>query len=198
MAGRAYRTDFGDDGPFQRSNVVVWKRAWKHHRGHRVPIVLPSVPGFPTNRDPAINLFGHVVARAEGRFDGGLRTRPVFWKRQHWKKHGPPYRPPVELPVPEGFSDASATDVNALGRVVGTASLLDANNRFVVTRAVVWSYRHRKGWQVEELDVPEGARFVFGLRLNDRGSVVGNDIRPPAGSTGALLWEKATKPGWPW
>jgi hypothetical protein len=82
--------------------------------------------------------------------------------------------------------------------VVGIASLRDAGNRLLAARAVVWSYRHRKGWTVEELTTPEGASFVFGIRLNDRGSVVGNDLRPPPGSTGALLWKRGATPHWPW
>jgi uncharacterized membrane protein len=198
VVGRAYRTEFGDDGPFERSDVVVWRRTWGRHGCGRVPVVLPSLPGLPMNRDPAINPFGHVVARAEVRLNGALRTRPVFWKRRHWKRRGPAYGEPVELPVPEGFSDAAATDVNVIGRVVGTASLRDAGNRLLAARAVVWSYRHRRGWTVEELTAPDGARWLFGVRLNDRGSVVGNDLGPPAGSTGALLWKRAAKPRWPW
>ena len=201
VVGTAYRTEVGDTGEFLRSDVVVWRRGARHyglhHRSHhgclRKPVVLPSLPGLPENRAPAINLFGHVIAAAEALTNDTLTTRPIFWKRRHWRKGGPAYEDPVALPVPEGFTDASATDINVTGKVVGTAAVREGFS-LVGSRAVVWAFRRHSGWKEELLTSPEGATFVFGTRLNDVRSVVGNDIRPPAGSTGALLWKRQ----WPW
>ena len=135
MVGTAYRTEVGDTGEFLRSDVVVWRRGARHyglhHRSHhgclRKPVVLPSLPGLPENRAPAINLFGHVIAAAEALTNDTLTTRPIFWKRRHWRKGGPAYEDPVALPVPEGFTDASATDINVTGKVVGTAAVREGS-----------------------------------------------------------------------
>lgn len=199
VAGTAYRTEVIDMERILRSDVVVWKRVTRHlwHRRHKNGhpgtetqlVVLPSLPGLPTNRVPTINLFGHVVAAAEVLANGNFLTRPAFWKKRHWRKGGPAYEDPVELAVPEGFTDASAVDINVFGKVVGTASVRDGR-RLLASSAVVWKRSHRHGWRPEVRDSPEGATFVSGTRLNDVGKVVGNDIRPPSGSTGALLWER--------
>ena len=197
VAGTAYRTEVIDMETVLRSDVVVWKRVTRHLRHHhlhhgkceRGPVVLESLPGFPTNRVPTINLFGHVAAAAEVLADGNFFTRPAFWKKRHWRKGGPAYEDPVELPLPEGFTDASAVDINLFGKVVGTASVREGR-RLLTSSAVVWTRSHRHGWKTKVLDSPEGATFVSGTRLNDLGKVVGNDIRPTPQTTGALLWER--------
>jgi uncharacterized membrane protein len=202
VVGAAHRTEFEDGRAFLRSDILVWHRTFSRHRcGLRSPVVLTPVPGLPTNRAPAINLRGDVVAQAETRLDAVTITRPVLWKRHHWwkhhhwKMHGSAYGGPVELPVPEGFTDASATDINALGRVVGTAFARQGAG-LLSSRAVVWSRGHGCGWTVEELEPTESGRFIFAVRLNDLGWVAGNDILAPAGGTGALLWKPSRKRRW--
>ena len=201
VVGRAYRTEVNDTGTgtFERSDIVVWRRVPRHHGLHhrrhpgstRTPVVLPSTPGLPRNTAGAINLFGHVVATAAGLVNGTQTTRPVFWKRRLWKRGGPAYENPVVLPVPEGFSDASATDINLFGKVVGSAFAREGG-ALRSASAVLWA-RRRSGWTDEVLDSPEGATFVFGTRLNDFRSVVGNNLGPAAGSSGALLLKRRWK-----
>jgi uncharacterized membrane protein len=197
VVGTAERTEPVDNGSFRRSDVVVWRRpsgwAWC---GPRSPVVLPSLPGPSKNSLPAINLRGDVVATAEVEIAGVPTARPVYWRRHHWKwcpwkKPRSSYSDPIELPVPEGFTAASAMDINVFGRVAGTATGRDGANG-LFTRAVVWSRGHGGGWTVEELDAPVSGLFVSAIRVNDLGCVAGNVAPPPAGTSGALLW----KPPW--
>jgi len=205
IVGRAYRSEVNDTGTgtFERSDVVVWRRVPRHHglrhKRHpgstRTPVILPSVPGFPTNTDPAINLFGHVTATARGLVDGTVSRRPVFWKRQLWKRRGPAYKDPVVLPIAEGLTDWVVTGINVSGRVVGSASLREGGG-LRTSSAVLWRHRRRSGWTGQVLESPEGATFVSGTGLNDLGSVVGTDLIPTGGSSGAQLWKRDWK--WHW
>lgn len=203
VAGTAYRTEVVDTELVQRSDVLVWGRVAghlghhgfrsKHGRCRRSPEVLRSLPGLPTNRVPTINLFGHVVAAAEVLANGNFFTRPAFWKRRHSRKRGTAYSKPEELPIPEGFTDASAVDMSATGKVVGTASV--RQGRILLSSAAVkWTHRRKGGWKEEVVDSPEGSTFVSAAQISDLGSVVGNDLRPAAGVSGALRW----KPAWSW
>lgn len=202
IVGRAYRTEVGDNGAtFSRSNIVVWRRVPRHHGLHhrrhagstRMPVVLPSVPGLPTSTAAAINLFGHVVATGEGLTNGVRTTRALFWKRRLWKKGGPAYEEPSVLPVPEGFTDGVARDINIFGRVVGSAVVREGR-LLRASSATIWRHRRKSGWTGDVLDSPEGATFVSATGLNDKGSVVGNNLIPPGGTSGALLWKR----DWHW
>ena len=158
IVGTAYRTEVGDSGSFLRSDVVVWRRMPRHHCRHRgghptstqAPVILPSVEGLPSNTTPAINLFGHVVATAEGR-TGAIRTmRPVFWKRRVWKWGGSPFEDPAVLPIPEGYTDGVARKINVTGRVVGSA-VMRVGAALRASSAAVWRRDHRSGWTGEVL-----------------------------------------------
>jgi uncharacterized membrane protein len=201
IVGTAFRTEFPGGDRLFRSNVVVWHRTGGRHRcGSRSPVVLAPLPGLPTNRDPAINLRGDVVARADVRIENATTSRPVYWRRNNWwkhhrwNKHDRGYRDPIQLPIPEGSTDASATDINAFGRVVGTASVRQGS-MLQSSRPVAWS-RGRHGWTVEVLDDSPGLRFVSAIRISDLGHVAGNGFPDSTGATGALLWTPSSLCRW--
>jgi hypothetical protein len=197
VVGRAYRTEFGDAGPFLRSDVVVWRVTRGRHGCGRSLVVLDSLPGLPENLAPAISARGDVVSFARGFGNGTVAMRPAFWTRHHWKRHRwkrrrVEYREPVALPVPDGFTDAIANDVNARRQVVGTAYVVEGTG-ILASRAVSWLPRAR-GWTVVKLPTPEEVAFSNGAALNELGWAVGSTSPPPTGSSGALLWKKTRKP----
>jgi hypothetical protein len=172
----------------QTAAVVVWRRPFEHHgRCHSATLVLPSHPDLPRNQNPAISTAGLVVAQADRSTPGqAVTSRPLVWIR-HLRGFSGPY----ELPVPEGFTDAFATDVNELGVVLGTAQVRSPS--LTASQAVVWSYRRRDGYRASLLPNPEGVALVTASRLNERGDVVGNAPIPPEGTTGGLVWKKASR-----
>jgi len=185
---RRFESD-GSGGLLLRSTVVVWRKPWRHHRPCvSDPIVLPSRPELPLNQNPAINEGGDVVAQADRRVTGQpVVSRPLLWRRCDGD-----HVEPVELPVPEGFTDAFATDVNASGRVLGTALVRSSTGALQASRAVVWRLCHRGGAAVSLLANPAGTTLTVGAHLNDRGDAVGSAPLPLPGSSGGLLWRGAT------
>jgi hypothetical protein len=191
VVGTALRTEVEDGISFVRSDIVVWRRTFAAHGWHsRTPVVLNPLPDLPTNQAPAINLHGDVVAYGQVR--DGLVTRPLLWKLQRCRGPRASYADPIELPVPEGFTDAWATDINRFGRVVGTALVWDGL-ALLSSRGVVWTRDRHGHWRTEELEPPEDGLLIFAPRLNDRGWVVGNDLLASGGGTGALLWKPSRR-----
>jgi uncharacterized membrane protein len=192
VVGTVLRTEVEDGVSFLRSDIIVWRRPFGRHGGdERTPIVLTPLPGLPTTQAPAINLLGDVVAYAQVRNGPVTTTRPLLWKRHRLGRPRRAYGDPIELPVPEGFTDAWATDINFCGRIVGTAFVWEGLT-LVSSRGVVWTRGRRGHWRVQELDAPEDGSLIFAVRLNNLGWVVGNDLTSVDG-TGALLWKPSRK-----
>lgn len=190
VVGTARRLESdGRGGLLLRSAVVVWRKPWRRHRRCvSDPIVLPSRPELPLNQNPAINDRGDVVAEADRRVTGQPAvSRPLLWARSDGD-----YVEPVELRLPEGFTDAFATDVNASGHVLGTAQVRSSTGALQASRAVVWRLCHRRGSAVSLLANPPGTALTVGAHLNDRGDAVGSAPLPLPGSSGGLLWRGAT------
>jgi hypothetical protein len=179
----------GSGGLLLRSVVVVWRKPSRGPgRCPSHPIVLPSRPDLPLNQNPAISNRGDIVAQADRRTPGQVAvTRPLFWKR-----HGSSYHEPVELPLPEGFTDAFATDVNGSRRVLGTAQARSLTGALQASRAVVWRHEHRGAWVASLLPQAAGTTLTVAARLSDRGEAVGSALTPQPGSSGGLLWRCAT------
>ena len=173
-----------------RSVVVVWRRPFlRHGRCHAETFVLPSHPDLPRNMNPVINTVGLVVAQADRVTPGEpVVSRPLLWKR--WGKG---FAGPYELPVPAGFTDAFPADVNELGAVVGTAFVRQAAAPSTVrSNAVVWTWWRKGKYVASVLPNPEGVAFATGARINEKGDVVGNAPLPAPGTSGGLLWKRAT------
>jgi len=187
VVGTASRPEIDDLGrPFTRADVVVWSRLRALDGAcNAVATVLPSLPGFLFNVQPSIGDVGDVVARANGQLDTTGMSRPALWRRC-----GRTYQRPIALPVPEGFTDATARDVNSGGQILGDA-LLRQGGQLLASRVVVWRRSHQGAWAATLLDAPEGVAFTSSNRLNERGEAVGSAPFPPPGDSGALLWSPA-------
>jgi hypothetical protein len=196
IVGTAQRVELDGNGNLVlHGDVVVWRKGYRFHGAHRdcgdwQPEILPSSPDYALNLNPAINEWGAVVAEADARVTGQpTRNRALLWVRGRRGE----YRGPFELSIPEGFTDALATDVNDEGVILGTAILRDATG-LSLSRPVLWRPRRRCGYEGVVLEAPDGVALVNSARLNDRGDVVGSAPLPPTGTTGALLWEKTAQP----
>jgi hypothetical protein len=178
----------------QTAAVVVWRRPYKRHgRCHSETFVLDSHPDLPRNLNPAISTAGLVVAQADRSTPGEATTsRPLYWVRCRRGFAGP-----YVLAVPQGFTDAFATDVNESGMILGTAQVRQATAPTLVSsQAVVWWRGHRRGYKATLLANPPGVAVVTAARLNERGDVVGIAPAPPAGSTGGLVWRRNCSGTW--
>jgi hypothetical protein len=188
VVGTARRLESdGAGGLLLRSTVVVWRPRTRHDgRCHADTFVLPPRADLPRNQNPAINAVGLVVAQAERAVPGQpIVSRPLLWKR--W---GHRFAGPYDLPVPEGFTDAVANDVNELGVVLGTAYLRPATPA-LGSQAVVWTWSWKRARYVPDLlPSPPGATFVNAARLNEWGDAVGSAPLPTPGSSGGLLWKR--------
>jgi hypothetical protein len=187
IVGTARRLE--PDGTVQ-AVVVVWRRPFLHQgRCHGETIVLPSHPDLPRNMNPVINTVGFVVAQGDRVMPGeAVVSRPLLWKR--W---GRGFAGPYELPVPLGFTDASPADVNELGAIVGTAFVRQATPPSNVrSNAVVWARWWRGKYVTSVLPNPQGVVFATGARINERGDAIGNAPIPAPGTSGGLLWKRAT------
>jgi hypothetical protein len=196
IVGTAQRIESdGAGGSFLRATVVVWHACFlRGHHSHADAIVLPSDPDLPLNLNPTINDAGFVVAQADRRVPGQPTTsRPLLWKRWHRGFVGP-----YELSVPEGFTDAIASDVNELGAIVGTAYLRQATPpTLAASQAVVWTWGWaRRRFVASLLANPPATAFVTGTRMNERGDVVGNAPLPAPGTSGGLLWKRKSHGHW--
>lgn len=188
VVGTARRLEPADDGRVRlRADVVVWRPAEFPRHCPYEPIMLPAREDLPVSMTPAINHWGQVSARAD-RVVAGQRTvsRALVWS---WSHQG--YGLPVELPVPEGFTDAIARDLNTHGQVVGSVLLRPGPGPAATSsRAAIWKRKHGR-WRVKLLPSPGETALVSGDRINERGDVVGNSPAPAPGSTGGLLWRDA-------
>ena len=196
VVGTARRLESdGAGGLFLRSTVVVWRPRLRHDgRCHTDTWVLPPRADLPRNQNPTINAVGLVVAQAERVTSGQpLVSRPLLWKR--W---GRGFVGPYELPLPDGFTDAVATDVNELGVVLGTAYVRPATpGAALASQAVVWTWSwHKSRFVPALLANPEGIALVTAARLNERGDAVGYAPLPAAGASGGLLWKRKTCGHW--
>jgi hypothetical protein len=189
VVGTARRLESdGTGASLLRATVVVWRvRAGHGDRCEARAIVLTPRTDLPRNQNPAINTAGLVVAQADRTTPG---ERPVF-RPLLWRRSGRTFRGPYELPVPEGFTDAVANDVNERGTIVGTASVRPASGPPVASQVVEWTWsRHRGRFATRVLPNPAGAALVTAFALNERGDVVGSAPLPPPGTTGGLLWKR--------
>jgi hypothetical protein len=178
----------------QTAAVVVWRRPHKRHgRCHSETYVLASHPDLPRNQNPAISTTGLVVAQADRITPGQPTTsRPLYWRRC-----GRGFSEPRELPLPAGFTDGFATDVNSLGVILGTAQVRQATApTLAYSAAVVWLCGHRGDFKTRLLANPAGVAVVNASRLNERGDVVGIAPNPAPGTTGGLVWKRATWSRW--
>jgi hypothetical protein len=190
VVGTARRLESDGAGRLlQRWTVVVWRLRSRHGGPCLADThVLPPRPDLPRNQNPAINTLGLVVAQAERPTPGQpLVTRPLLWKRWGHKFAGP-----YELPLPDGFTDAQASDVNELGAILGTAFVRPATpGPVLASQAVVWKWSwRRRHFAPSLLPKPPGTTLVAGARLNDRGDAVGNAPLPLPGTSGGLVWKQ--------
>jgi hypothetical protein len=196
IVGTARRIESdGAGGLFVRSTVVVWRpRVRRDGRCHADTLVLPPRADLPRNQNPVIDTVGLVVSEAERATSGQpLVSRPLLWKR--W---GHRFVGPYELPVPGGFTDAVANDVNELGTILGTAYVRSATAGLALaSQAVVWTWSWKKARYVPDvLPNPPGTAFVTAARVNERGGVVGSTPLPAPGTSGGLLWKQKSCGRW--
>jgi len=190
VVGTANRTESDGAGGLRlRGEVVIWRRPHRHASACAArPVVLGGRDDLPLKQNPSINERGDVVAR------GDLITpgQPTISRPLGWARHGWWYRRPFELPVPDGFTDAYARDVNSHGVVVGTALVRDAANRTTSAQGVLWEFV-RGRWEASLLAQPSGVEFTSPEQISERGQVVGTTPTPAAGNSGALLWPRAKR-----
>lgn len=184
VVGTASRVEIDANGIAQaRSEIVVWLRP---HRGSGAcdpqPFILGGRDDLPFKQNPSINERGDVVARADLR-NGSLI---VAIHGVGWARCGSRYRMPFEMPVPEGFTDAYARDVNSRGEIVGTA-LVRGAGASTFTQGVVWSYRGGR-WRTTLLANPAEGAGASTEQISDKGEVIGLTVAPGDGQSGALLW----------
>jgi hypothetical protein len=189
VAGTARRLESdGAGGLLLRATVVVWRLRFRHDGGCEAEaIVLPPLPDLPRNQNPAINAAGLVVAQAD-RTVAGQRpvTRALLW----WRA-GRSFAGPYELPIPDGFTDAVANDVNEPGTILGTATVRPSTAPPTGSQAVEWRWSPaRRRFDVLVLPNPAGTALVTASSLNERGDVVGSAPVPPAGASGGLVWKR--------
>jgi len=198
IAGTARRLESdGAGGLRARSDVVVWQRLERNHEGSHerahgctfAPVLLPAREDLPFDQNPSISERGDVVARAD-RLTPNLPTvsRGLLWSRRRCA-----YAAPVELPLPEGFTDAFARDVNGQGDVAGTALVRSPSGATTGSRAIVWRRGERGRFVAEPLDNPPGTALSVAEGMNERGDVVGSSPAPAAGQSGGLLWKKTRR-----
>jgi len=190
VAGTAQRLESdGAGGLLLRAAVVVWRLS---HDGEATALVLPSRADLPRNQNPAINTDGLVVAEADRTTSG---ERPVS-RALLWWHRGRGFVGPRELPVPDGFTDAVANDVNEPGTILGTASVRPASGPPTMSQAVEWRWSHdRRRFETRLLLNPPATALVTASRLDERGDVVGISPVPPPGSSGGLLWRRGRHGG---
>jgi uncharacterized membrane protein len=197
IVGTARRFETDDLGVlFQRAVVVVWHARSHRHRRCRADtaVILPSHPDLPHAQSPTISTAGVIVAQADVPTAKPLVSRALVWVR--WG-HG--FAGPYKLPVPKGFTDAGANDVNEPGLILGTAYVRQAATtpETVASQAVVWAWSWAKRRFVSRLlPSPPDTVYVTGARINQRGDAVGNAPIPPAGTSGGLLWKRASCGRW--
>lgn len=186
VVGTASRMEIDDAGvALVRSEVVVWLRP--HRRSGSCdprPFILGGRDDLNFKLDPSINERGDVVVRASLRQGNSIvLTRPLGWSRC-----GSRYRMPFEIPVPEGFQDAWASDVNSRGEVVGTAQWRGSDG-LLHSQGVHWRYE-RSRWRVRLLANPVEGAFVSTENISEDGTIVGSDANAGLvpGQSGALLW----------
>ena len=181
VVGTASRVEIDANGIAQaRSEIVVWLRP---HRGSGAcdpqPFVLGGRDDLPFKQNPSINERGDVVARADLR-NGSLI---VAIHGVGWARCGSRYRMPFEMPVPEGFTDAYARDVNSRGEIVGTA-LVRGAGASTFTQGVVWSYRGGR-WRTTLLANPAEGAGASTEQISDKGEVDRADGRAGRRSVGS-------------
>ncbi len=192
IVGTANRTESdGAGGLRMRSEVVVWRRPHRHSSACEAELlVLGGRDDLPFKQNPSINARGDVVARADLITNG----QPTISRPLAWARRGRSYRPPFELPVPGGFTDAYARDLNSHGVVVGTALVRDAANRTTSAQGVLWRFE-RGRWEVTLLEQPAGVGFTSPEQISEKGDVVGTTPTPATGHSGALLWPHVKRHG---
>jgi uncharacterized membrane protein len=186
VVGTASRMEIDDAGqPQVRSEVVVWLRP--HRRSGECapqPFVLGGRDDLNYKLDPSINERGDVVVKASSRNGNVIvLTRPLGWARC-----GSRYRMPFEIPVPEGFQDAWASDLNSRGEIVGVAQR-PGSDGLLQSQGVRWRYEHWR-WRVTLLANPVAGAFVSTEQISEGGAIVGTDANAGLvpGQSGALLW----------
>jgi len=169
-----------------RSEVVVWWRPHRRSGGCEAhAIVLGGRDDLPAKQNPSIDASGDIVARADRTSAG----QPTVSRALVWPRHRRWYGRPFELPLPAGFTDAYASDVNARGVVLGTALARSLPGSTLASRAqgVVWTFE-RGRVRIRLLANPNGVAVASAERMNHEGEVVGIAPVPLAGA-GALLWQ---------
>ena len=190
VVGTAMRIESDGAGGLRlHAEVVVWSRP---HRRPGVcdpqPFVLGGRDDLPLKQNPSINERGDVVARADLITPG----QPTVSRPLAWARCGRGYRAPFELPVPAGYSDAFARDVNSRREVVGTALVRGPDGLTTASQGVLWVFE-RGHWRTTLLSNPDGVGFASTEQISEKGEIVGLSPTPPAGASGALLWRHASR-----
>jgi uncharacterized membrane protein len=184
-----YEND-GAGGLRRRAEVVVWLRPHRRPGAcNPQPFVLGGRDELPYKLNPSINDQGDVVAEADSLAPGEPQApgQPKRTVGLAWPRCGRQYRMPIELPVPDGFTDASARDINSRGEIAGTAILRSPEGATTATQGAVWRYG-RGGWRITLLGNPAGTSGASPEQISDGGEVVGASSAPAEGQSGALLW----------
>ena len=196
VVGTATRIESDGAGGLQRrAEVVVWLRP--HQRPGACdpqPFVLGGRDELRYKLNPSIDERGDIVAQADSLAPGeaGASGLPKRTAALGWPRSGRQYRMPIELPVPEGFTDASARDINSRGEIVGTAILRSPAGTTSATQGVVWRYEAGR-WRITLLGNPAGTSGASPEQVSDRGEIVGAASTPAEGQSGALLWRLSPK-----
>jgi len=173
--------------------AVLWP---EDPSGQRVAVDLAPPPGFTDALALDANHHGLIVGEATNpreTLNGSTVRHAVAWV----PRKGGDYDV-VDLGVPEGYDVSSASRVNPLGEVVGTARRLEsdgAGGLLLRATVVVWRTRlaHDGRCQVETLILPPRADLPRNLNpaINAMGLVVAQaDRTTPGGPTVSrpLLW----------
>jgi hypothetical protein len=194
VVGTAQRVEMDGNGALlRRADVVVWRER-RTHEGEWESTVLESPPDWNVLQMPSINGRGVVVAQADHRFPGEpLHSAALRWSPVKTRSHGDHCAGPERgygaaepLPLPPGYTDAFATDVNDRGQVLGKV-LVRSGSLVLFARALVWEDGPKGDPQMRFLATPPDVTDVNPAKLNDCGDAVGSLPSPPGG-TGGLLW----------
>jgi hypothetical protein len=173
--------------------AVLWR---EDPSGQRVAVDLEPPPGFTDALAFAANHHGLIVGEATNpreTVNGFTVRHAVAWVPKMGDEHQV-----VDLGVPEGYDVSSASGVNALGEVVGTARRLEsdgAGGLLLRVDVVVWRLRvrHHGGGQADAIVLPARADLprTQNPAINAAGLVVAQAERVLPGQqliSRALLW----------
>lgn len=179
-------------GGVSQSRAVLWRR---DPSGLRVPVDLEPPPGFTDAQAFDANHFGTIVGEAAnpGEMVGGLLLRhAVAWVPNRDGEYDV-----LDLEVPDGYDVTSASGVNEVGEIVGTARRLEVDGS-TTAAVVVWRrpfLRHGR-CHGETIVLPSSPDLPRNMNpmINSAGLVVAQADRATPGEAAVsrpVLWKRS-------